>query len=294
MNTERAAEGALATLRGDLADPASACPGLFPAGSGGNSRQLPSLRGNFVLLHFWANCRLLRRPAALLAKATGKLTSADNFTSCASISTIPRNGRRSALRPRTDCRCQCFWRPKSPAFTISFTATCSIGAEIWRYQPHSPESRRHDRKGVSRAAAARTSAEDVRSVPETPADFLRKALPMRGQLLHEEFQRNDLTYGVAMFQRGYLEEASGRIQASYSGETRRSHGLLQPRHPLPATKLAAGGATLSRTGGEIALRLCGSLEQSRDGVRATRPGGRGYRQFSKALFSSGRPTSPHS
>ena len=50
--------------------------------------------------------------------------------------------------------------------------------------------------------------EDLRAVPDTPSAFLLKALPMKGLLLQDEFRRNDLTYGVAMFQRGYLEEAT--------------------------------------------------------------------------------------
>jgi Flp pilus assembly protein TadD/peroxiredoxin len=51
-------------------------------------------------------------------------------------------------------------------------------------------------------------AEDLKSVPENAADRMRKALPFEGGLYIDEFQRNDFTYGVAMFQRGYLEQAA--------------------------------------------------------------------------------------
>jgi len=50
--------------------------------------------------------------------------------------------------------------------------------------------------------------QDVRSVPSSAAGFLKKALPFKGTMIQGSFQRNDLTVGVALFQRGYLEEAA--------------------------------------------------------------------------------------
>jgi len=50
--------------------------------------------------------------------------------------------------------------------------------------------------------------QDVRSVPRTVEDRIRKALPFEGRLYQGEFLRNDFTYGVAFFQRGYLEQAA--------------------------------------------------------------------------------------
>jgi tetratricopeptide (TPR) repeat protein len=54
--------------------------------------------------------------------------------------------------------------------------------------------------------------EDLGSLPDTPTGFLRKALPMKGTVFQDEFQRNDLTYGVALFQRGYLQEAAAAFK----------------------------------------------------------------------------------
>jgi tetratricopeptide (TPR) repeat protein len=54
--------------------------------------------------------------------------------------------------------------------------------------------------------------EDVRSIPTTPADRLRKAIPFLGQPYNSAFLRNDFTYGVAMFQHGYLEQAEASFQ----------------------------------------------------------------------------------
>ena len=54
--------------------------------------------------------------------------------------------------------------------------------------------------------------EDLKSVPSTRADRLRKALPFAGTLYDETFQRNDFTYGVAFFQHGYLDQAEASFK----------------------------------------------------------------------------------
>src|SRR5277367_764810 len=51
-------------------------------------------------------------------------------------------------------------------------------------------------------------AQDIKSVPETASARMKKALPFEGMLHEEMFQRNDFSYGVAMFQHGYLEQAA--------------------------------------------------------------------------------------
>ena len=50
--------------------------------------------------------------------------------------------------------------------------------------------------------------EDARSIPETRAERIRRALPFPGTLYQGDFVRNDFTYGVAMFQHGYFDQAS--------------------------------------------------------------------------------------
>jgi tetratricopeptide (TPR) repeat protein len=50
--------------------------------------------------------------------------------------------------------------------------------------------------------------QDVKSIPRTMEERVRKALPFPGKLYQGEFHRNDFTYGVAFFQRGYLEQAT--------------------------------------------------------------------------------------
>lgn len=48
---------------------------------------------------------------------------------------------------------------------------------------------------------------DAASIPETPAARLERALPFRGDIHLSAFQRNEFTYGVALFQHGYLTQA---------------------------------------------------------------------------------------
>ncbi|HUY80934.1 MAG TPA: FG-GAP-like repeat-containing protein [Acidobacteriaceae bacterium] len=56
-------------------------------------------------------------------------------------------------------------------------------------------------------ASPRQLRQDVGSIPTTTAERMRKALPFRGQLVQDVFIRNDFTYGVAMFQHGYYDQA---------------------------------------------------------------------------------------
>ena len=58
------------------------------------------------------------------------------------------------------------------------------------------------------SVSAHQLLEDVQAVPSTPAERVRKALPFAGTLYGGEFKRNDFTYGIAMFQHGYLDQAA--------------------------------------------------------------------------------------
>lgn len=49
--------------------------------------------------------------------------------------------------------------------------------------------------------------DDLRSAPANQAERLRRALPFPGRFLLGTPQRNDFTYGAAMFQHGYLDQA---------------------------------------------------------------------------------------
>lgn len=59
---------------------------------------------------------------------------------------------------------------------------------------------------------AKQIEEDVKSMPGTADARTRRALPFEGTLFQDEFQRNDFTFGVAMFQHGYLDEAAASFR----------------------------------------------------------------------------------
>ena len=54
--------------------------------------------------------------------------------------------------------------------------------------------------------------DDTRNIPTTAAARMQKAIPLGGVLFQGGFQRNDFTYGVALFQHGYLDQAAESFQ----------------------------------------------------------------------------------
>jgi Flp pilus assembly protein TadD len=54
--------------------------------------------------------------------------------------------------------------------------------------------------------------DDVNSAPSTSAERIAKALPFAGTLYQGRFQRNDFSFGVALFQHGYLEQAAASFK----------------------------------------------------------------------------------
>jgi Flp pilus assembly protein TadD len=53
---------------------------------------------------------------------------------------------------------------------------------------------------------------DIGDAPTTPEARIKKALPFAGVRYLNAFQRNDFTYGVALFQHGYLDQAAASFQ----------------------------------------------------------------------------------
>jgi Flp pilus assembly protein TadD len=60
--------------------------------------------------------------------------------------------------------------------------------------------------------AADHLAADVKSAPRTPEERVQRALPFAGKLYQSTLQRNDFTYGVALFQHGYYAQAGDSFQ----------------------------------------------------------------------------------
>lgn len=55
-------------------------------------------------------------------------------------------------------------------------------------------------------------AGDCNSIPGNDQDRMRRALPFSGLLAQDTFERNDFTYGVALYQHGFLDQAAESFQ----------------------------------------------------------------------------------
>jgi Flp pilus assembly protein TadD/peroxiredoxin len=170
-----------------------------------NLRELKSFRGGFVLLTFWATT------APLCADQLKLLNHAHQLQVFA-----------INLDPAVDLqKAQSFARQQGLSFPVLF-ATEDVGGVynvIYRYlfdrrrDLPIPASFLLDREGMivrvyQGVIEPGRVLEDVAAAPATAADRMRKALPFRGELHQATFQRNDFTYGVALFQHGYLDQAA--------------------------------------------------------------------------------------
>lgn len=92
---------------------------------------------------------------------------------------------------------------------------------------------------------------DLKSIPSTAAERLRKALPFEGELVQDAFQRNAFTYGVAMFQQGYLDQAA----ESFLQVIAANPGNADAYYNLGTLKLGQNDFTQARQYLEQTLRL---------------------------------------
>ena len=181
----------------------------------GNMRDLRSFRGGYVLLHFWTTASLAcGEQLRLLQKHHSILTSSglqilginvddpDDVTVVRSF--VVKEGLSFPILLVTQevagiyniIYRYLFDRRRDLALPTSFLIN-GDGMIIRVYQ--GPVNRER-------------LAEDLKSMPKTAGDRIKRALPFEGTLYQDVFQRNDFTYGVAMFQRGYLEQAAASFQ----------------------------------------------------------------------------------
>ena len=181
----------------------------------GNMRELRSFQGSFTLLNFWAaqapGCRdqLTRLQQHRSAFAAGKLN----------IIAV------NVDDPADNQTARSFVMPLALSFPVLFVTqqTAGIYNIVYRYLYDRrrdlpiPASFLLDKDGMivkiyQGAVAPRQLLEDMQSVPLTSSERMQKALPMGGILYGDAFQRNDFTYGVALFQHGYLDAAEESFQ----------------------------------------------------------------------------------
>lgn len=192
-----------------LIDPLKA-PGFSLPDLTGKSLDLNSLQGGFVLLVFWA----ATSPDSLEQLKQLRQLRATNSASQLSLVGLNADGTSGIEHARAFAAQQQF------AFPILFAGDEVAGIYNIIYR-HLFDRRRDlpipaafllDQQGMivkvyQGPINLEHLQEDLNSVPASAAGRMQKALPFKGILVQDTFQRNDFTYGVAMYQHGYLEQA---------------------------------------------------------------------------------------
>ena len=181
----------------------------------GEMRTLSAAPGRTKLLHFWSiessACtdqllRFQKGHAALRAQGTALLA-------------VNVDRGEGAVKARTYAAGQRFDFP----VLFSTEETSGIYNIIFRYLYDRrrnlplPGSFLLDERGMivkvyQGAVPVEQVLADQRSIPSTRQERIAKALPFAGVVHEAQFARNDFTYGVAMFQHGYLDQAAESFQ----------------------------------------------------------------------------------
>ena len=187
----------------------------------GKQWSLASLRGRFVLLNFWS------------AQSQSSLTQLQNLRGrhsamaglqilAVNIDGMPDRGKAESFVSRTAL--------SFPALRAS-EDVAGIYNIIYR---HLFDRRRNlgvptsfliDAQGmivkIYQGVVSREQiAGDLERAPKTADERVSRALPFRGKLHQGEFRRNDFTYGVEFFQRGYLDQAAESFKQVIAADPR--------------------------------------------------------------------------
>ncbi len=190
-----------------LIDPLKA-PGFSLPDANGKSHSLQELRGSSVLLYFWSTsspvCLVQMRA---LQQALSAFKEA-RITLLAVNVGDPDRARAAASQEHL-------------SYPVLFGTDEVAGTYniIYRYlfdrrrELPLPCSFLIDREGMIQKVYQaqidpRGVAKDALAIPSTLQERFEKALPFAGKLYQGSFERNDFTYGVAMFQHGYLDQAA--------------------------------------------------------------------------------------
>jgi Flp pilus assembly protein TadD/peroxiredoxin len=176
----------------------------------GNLHELKNMQGGFVLLNFWATT------APLCADQLRLLNQRARQVQILAV---------NVDQPADAQKAHSFAARERFSFPVLFATEEVAGVYniIYRYlfdrrrDLAIPASFLLDKEGMivkvyQGAIEPRRLLEDVRSAPTTAADRKQKALPLGGVLYQGAFQRNDFTYGIALFQHGYLDQAAESFQ----------------------------------------------------------------------------------
>jgi Flp pilus assembly protein TadD/peroxiredoxin len=181
----------------------------------GNTHALKTWQGKFVLLNFWsaADEECLKQ----LQLLQQSMQSFDALSLIPLAVCVNADHDLSSARALAD--------NERFAFPVLF-ATAEVAGVYNIIYRHLFDRRRDlplpvsfllDREGLivkvyQGPAAADQVLSDLKSIPSTAEERMRKALPFEGKFEQDTFQRNDFTYGVAMYQHGFTEQAALSFQ----------------------------------------------------------------------------------
>ncbi len=177
----------------------------------GNVHELRSVRGTYAVLNFWttasAACseqmRLLWQHRAELNAGNLRLFALN----------VDDSGEHDAISTRLEKQGAPF------PVLLATREVASVYNVMYRYlfdrrrDLPLPSSFLIDPEGMivktyQGTAQPSRFIEDARTDRRKPGDRIARALPFPGPLYLDTFQRNAFTYGVALFQRGYLDQAA--------------------------------------------------------------------------------------
>ena len=197
-----------------LLDPLPA-PDFSLPDSSGKTTSLWSFRGHPALLSFWAQAvprsleqlqELQHHQPELRAKSVGLIAL-----------NVDPGGYRSTLHAVS----------KQMSLTFPIVAATAEVAGVYNILYRFLYDRRRDLpipcsflldesgmivKVYQGVADAKQFIADAAAIPRTYEARVAKALPFAGTLYNGKFKRNDFTYGVALFQHGYLDQAAESFQ----------------------------------------------------------------------------------
>lgn len=182
---------------------------------GGIQHDLHSLQGSVALMSFWTTTALASLDQLRLLKEHWTTLSANQFQ----VLAVNMNDSNDQQAARSLAAQQAF--PFPVLFATEEIAGIYNIIYLHLFDRHRdlgiPTSLLLDKDGMivkvyQGLVEPQRLVADITTIPSTAPDRLRRALPFPGTSFQSAFQRNDFTYGVALFQHGYLEQAAESFQ----------------------------------------------------------------------------------
>jgi Flp pilus assembly protein TadD/peroxiredoxin len=193
-----------------LIDPLKA-PAFSLPDLAGNLHELHSLQGSFVLITFWSTAAQLSiEQLKVLDRHKTAIASSQLQILAVNVNEVndSQAGRSFATQQGFSFPVLLATEEMAGIYNIIYRHLFDRRRDLGI-----PTSFLIDKQGViikvyQGMVDAQSILEDLKAAPTNQADRVRKALPFPGTLFQGGFQRNDFTYGVALFQLGYLQQAA--------------------------------------------------------------------------------------